>query len=404
MEIANFSLKQPPEYYNNIKMQYGIELEICIRVNPECLQRTGDVSKNLSFDTLKEKFEMYFENILVKAPEASRQLYPIVALNQVGQVYIYNVLDPYKRDGSLNYYKATSTDTQKIVNYEIPIFEEDITVVCGDSSSENLDGPYANKTIINRNTGSRLIKNESIGIECISPKLSITGIPDDQKISESLLPYLNLIGLNNPGCFMTNKSSGLHVNISAIDMLQHKIIPITKYPLFLFILNEYIAKERSYYNKEFRIDPSMWSKPVYRIINKMPNLKLPKEFTKKDMYNLFTNYKKEKQFNQTDRKTGNTGYPRTTSLTTKEHGIKIKSQELLEFRVFRSEKKIQKIIDNTLYAMVIVMRGILSQWENTSPEGIINLDTILNIPGLKGGYKKTRRYISKKRMRGTRRN
>ena len=121
MEIANFSLKQEPGYYNNIKMQYGIELEICIRVNPECLQRKGDVSKDLSFDTLKEKFEMYFENILSKAPEASRQLYPIVALNQIGQVYIYNVLDPYKRDGSLNYYKPTSTDTQKIMNYEMAI-------------------------------------------------------------------------------------------------------------------------------------------------------------------------------------------------------------------------------------------------------------------------------------------
>ena len=404
MEIANFSLKQEPGYYNNIKMQYGIELEICIRVNPECLQRKGDVSKDLSFDTLKEKFEMYFENILSKAPEASRQLYPIVALNQIGQVYIYNVLDPYKRDGSLNYYKPSSTDTQKIMNYEIPIFEEDVTVVCGDSSPENLEGPFSNETLVNRNSGSRIIKNGSIAFECISPKLSITGIPDDQKISESLLPYLSLIGLNNPNCFMTNKSSGLHVNISAIDMLQNKIIPITKYPLFLFVLNEYIAKERSYYNKEFRIDPSMWSKPVYRIINKMPNLKLPKEFTKKDMYNLFTNYKKEKLFSQYDRKTGNAGYPRTTSLTTKEHGIKIKPQELLEFRVFRSEKKIQKILDNTLYAMVIVMRGILSQWENTSPDGIINLDTILNIPGVKGGYKKTRRHINKKRQRGTRRN
>jgi hypothetical protein len=50
------------------------------------------------------------------------------------------------------------------------------------------------------------------------------------------------------------------------------------------------------------------------------------------------------------------------------------------------------------------MRGILSQWENTSPEGVINLDTILNIPGVKGGYKKTRRHINKKRTRGTRRN
>jgi hypothetical protein len=403
MEVADFSLKQEPEYYNNIKMQYGIELEICIRVNSECLQRKGDVSKNLSFDTLKEKFEMYFENILAKAPEASRQLYPIVALNQIGQVYIYNVLDPYKRDGSLNYYKATSTDKQKIMNYEIPIFEEDVTVVCGDSSSEYLEGPFANKTIINRNTGTGIINNESIGIECISPKLSITGIPDDQKISESLLPYLNLIGLNNPKCFMSNKSSGLHVNISAVDLIKNESIPITKYPLFLFVLNEYLVKERSYYNKEFRIDPSMWSKPVYRMINQLPNLKLPNEFTKKDLYDLFTKYSKTKSFSQYLRKSGNIGYPSSTSLTTKDYGIKIKSDELLEFRVFRSEKKIQKIIDNILYAMVIIMRGILSQWENTSSEGVINTDTILNIPGVKGGYKKTRRYINKKGKLGTRR-
>jgi len=313
---------------------------------------------------------------------------------------MYNMIIPFNRDGSPNCYLVEDYDERmKIYNYEIPRFEEDVTVVCGDSSSDYLDGPFSNSSIVNRNTGSRIVKNESIAIECISPKLSITGIPNDQNVSESLLPYLNLIGLNNPDCFMTNKSSGLHVNISAIDMLENKLIPITKYPLFLFILNEYIAKERSYYNKEFRIDPSIWSKPVYRMINQLSNLNLPKETTKKNLYALFTNYMKTKVFSQSRRNPENTAYPSTTSLTTKDYGIKIKNDELLEFRVFRSEKKIQKILDNTLYAMVIVMRGILSQWENTSPEGIINLDTILKPSKVEGGYKKTRTNKNKKRTK-----
>jgi hypothetical protein len=384
---GDFSLKRDPDYYKNIKMQFGIELEICIRLSPQCLIRKGDLTRDLEHVSLKEKFDMYFENILVKAPLASRQLFPRIALNTEGNIYVYNLLEPFNHNGLPNVSLVTNyEEREKIYNYEIPQFEEDVTVICGDSMSDYLNGPFSNATVVNRNLGTRIVKNKSIAFECISPKLSITGIPNDQNISESLLPYLNLIGLNNPDCFMTNKSSGLHVNISAIDILENTLIPITKYPLFLFILDEYISKERNYYNTEFRIDTSMWSKPVYRMINQLSELNLPKDMTTKNIYDLFTDYRKAKEFNKSRKNPSNSGYPTTTYLKNKEYGLKIKNNDILEFRVFRSEKKIQKILDNTLYAMVIVMRGILFYWDK--------------LP-VKGGYKKTRSKRIKKIIRNT---
>ena len=342
----------PPEYYKNIEMRFGVELEICIRINPDCLQ--SSFTRDLYTIPFQERFHIYFDQFLSQAPIAIRKLYPEIAMksDEYGEggtlYYIYNLRNPLKKGAhgkkERNVRRATIDEKTNIVtNYPMPIFEQDTSVICGDVSHYE----FQKNMVINRNTKRFITMNESIGIECISPILRFQGIPNSKLVEHTLHSYFQLIGLGKPQCFMTNKTTGFHVNVSAYDTIENTILPITKYPMFMYILQQYIAKEREYYRTEFRQDRTDWAKPVYAMYNQMLEKKPTLLNKPEKQYDILTSVSHPK-----------------TSLLHKEFGINIKENELLEFRVFQSDKRVDQLVFNTVISLTIVMNGILQFWDS----------------------------------------
>lgn len=82
-------------------------------------------------------------------------------------------------------------------------------------------------------------------------------------------------------------------------------------------------------------------------------------------------------------------FPKNSWIARKKYGIKMKQYEILEFRVFKSDKHIDAMIDNVNYSMVIVMNALLNFWTKRDPSGLANLADIF--PETTGGRYKTRR-------------
>ena len=381
----NFNHAQEPIYLDNIEFRFGVEIEICIRIQEGCLESeegipaTREFFSELSFSN---KFFIYLNSILSKASPALKKLFPEIAMmNEDYQWYHYRM-----SDNKETYVLSNSEEDYKIQSYMIPRFEIDKSVRCGDMLDPN-------SQIVDRNTGALVEPYKSIAIECISPILKIRGIPTNEKIRNALLPYLEFIGLIKQECFMTNTSAGYHVNISAFDLIKQRVLPLTRFPLLLFVLDEYIKKEREYYASEFRIDPSAFAKPLYVMTNLLlkqrPNLRN----NKKAFFKALTEPEHIVEF-EAGPNNDSSKFPIDSWISRKKFGIKVKQFEILEFRVFKSDKHIAAMIDNVNYSMVIVMNAILNFWTKRDPGGLANLTDLF--PGVSGGrYKKTRKHKQK---------
>lgn len=368
----NFNHAQEPTYMDHIEFRFGVEIEICIRIQEGCLESPRGIPATKEFFSefsFSNKFKIYLDSILSKASPALKQRFPEIAMkNKDTQSFLYKMSD--KRE---IFVESNSEEQRKIESYEIPRFEIDESVRCGDS----LD--YDSK-IIDRNTGDLVEPWKSIAIECISPILKIRGIPTNEKIREALLPYLEFIGLLKQECFMTNTSAGYHVNLSAYDLNKKKILPLTKFPLLLFVLDEYIKKEREYYATEFRVDPSAFARPLYAMTNLLlkqrPNLRN----NRKAFFQALTDPEHIVRFKAGPTNKRST-FPKNSWITRKKFGIKVKPFEILEFRVFKSDKRIEAMIDNVHYSMVIVMNAIMNFWTKRDSRGLANLTDLFPISG-----------------------
>jgi len=381
---------EEPNYIDNIEFRFGVEIEICIRIQDGCLESpkgipaTEDFFSGFSF---YHKFIMYLNSILSKASPVIKQRFPEIAMkDDTRQWYLYRLSDMKETLAEYG-----SEEDNKIESYEVPRFEIDQSVRCGDS----LD---ADSKIIDRNTGELVQPWKSIAIECISPILKFRGVPTPEKIKEALLPYLEFIGLLKQECFMTNSSAGYHVNVSAFDLKKNKVIPLTTFPLLLFVLDEYIKKEREYYASEFRVEHSAFAKPLYKMTNLLleqrPNLRNNKQaffkaLTDSDFVVRFT----------AGPQNNKSIFPRDSWITRKKYGIKVKQFEILEFRVFKSDKHINAMLDNVQYSCVIVMNALLNYWIKRTPEGLANLNDLFPKPS---GGRRTRRFTKKNKQKRTR--
>lgn len=368
----NFNHTQDPHYMDNIEFRFGVEIEICIRIKEGCLESPNGIPATQEFFSefsFPNKFYTYLNSILSKSSPQLKKRFPEIAMkNADTQWFLFNVSD--KKE---TFVESNSEDERKIESYEIPRFEIDQSVRCGDT----LD---SDSKIVDRNTGDLVEPWKSIAIECISPILKITGIPTNEKIRSALLPYLEFIGLMKQECFMTNTSAGYHVNLSAFDLKKQKVLPITKFPLLLFVLDEYIKKEREYYASEFRVDTSAFAKPLYVMTNLLlkqrPNLRNNRQA----FFQALTDPDHIVRF-----KPGPTNerltFPRDSWITRKKFGIKVKPLEILEFRVFKSDKRIDAMIDNVNYSMVILMNALLKFWTKRDSRGLANLSDLFPVSG-----------------------
>jgi len=383
-----FNRAHEPSYLDNIEFHFGVEIEICIRIQEGCLEGIPTTKEFFSEFSFSNKFYIYLNSILSKGSLVLKQRFPEIAMKDYNSnFFIYGLLENKEI-----LVESNSEEERKIQSYKIPRFEIDESVRCGDS----LD---SNSKIINRNTGTLIEPWKSIAIECISPIFKIRGIPTNEKIKEALLPYLEFIGLMKQECFMTNTSAGYHVNLSAFNLQTQQIIPLTRFPLLLFVLDEYIKKEREYYASEFRGDPSAFARPLYVMTNllleKRPNLRNNKQA----LFQALTDPEHIVRF-KAGQNNDRSIFPRNSWITRKKFGIKVKPLEILEFRVFKSDKNIDVMIDNVHYSMVIVMNALLNFWTKRDPSGLANLNDLF--PRITGGrYKKTKKNKRKTTRKAT---
>ena len=323
------------EPYDNIQTRFGMELEICIRVGDTCLSSP----KNVSDMVFQDRFELYFKDILAKCDPTFLELHTEIAIEDDMSVwYIYNLVRPFV-DGKPNsrLVEKDSEEYEKISLYQIPLFVFDFSVSCGDDK-------FVTSNTFNENMQKPIELNKSITMECITPVLTVIGEPTKEKIDGALRPYLNFFGLRRPECFIVNHTAGCHVNVSVYDTKKDEVLRITERPLFLSILDTYIPMEREVYYNQFRerqphfLPPKpplnyVFAKPIYKAHNQILARK-----------NLSKNKKEEAM---------------ATSFFAKNYAIRRKVDlNVLEFRVFQSEKDIDLLIRNALIATYIVYDGV----------------------------------------------
>ncbi len=318
---------------SNIKTHFGVELEICIRINPECINEVFETPV-YKLDYV-QTFEYYLKHILypnaTKMPELL-DTYPFICYKATDYTaYYYNLRDLFNGDGTIKKIEIPTTN-DRVAQYQIPIFTWDYSVKCGDIHEDNRH--HLDVIDNNKSASGHMELNESIHLEMISPVLTITGEPTREKINEVLRPMLIFFGLNRPECFISNYTSGFHVNISVEE--SGKIMEITKPPIFQSIIKEFMKYEKERYaivrSRRPRNDPTYMSRFAIPISKRLPSF----YNSSKSFYNMFV----------------------PDQFKSRQSDIKIKNGEILEFRIFQSESDIGLLEAYVNDAIQVVHRGI----------------------------------------------
>jgi hypothetical protein len=298
--------------------RFGVELEICIRTDGDCMSVTPAPEK-LTELTSQEKFDLYFTNLLFPRRAALAGLQTTVVFEDDYSDFYFYDLESGKK------HKATTLDERRAVeNYAIVKFIDDLTIVCGDEYDDRLL-----KNTWNENRKTTVQPHKSFRMECITPILEITSFPSRENISAALMPYLLFFGLDNPACFMSNSSAGFHVNVSIVEKASGKTLDIGAAPLLYKIVETYLPIEKESYATRFRS-----RKPLkYAAKNYMA-------LWAKPLYWMGSHASLEKNLD-------------------KGMAIKVKYHDLLEFRVFQSEKDPALLVENVFITLDIVYGGIL---------------------------------------------
>lgn len=299
--------------------RFGVELELCVRTDGDCMSVKNAPTTLMSL-TSQEKFDLYFANLLFPRRAALAGLQTrIVFEDDYGDFYFYDLRSGEKHKGD------TLEEINAIKNYAIIKFIDDLTIVCGDEYDTRLL-----ENTWNENRKSTVQPHKSFRMECITPVLEISALPSHENIAAALMPYLMFFGLDNPACFMSNSSAGFHVNVSIVEKTTGKTLPIGAAPLLYNIVNKYLPIEKEMYTTRFRSRKplkyahknymALWAKPLYWMESRAT---------------LERNLDKGM-------------------------AIKVKLYDLLEFRVFQSEKDPAILVENVLIALHVVYGGIFN--------------------------------------------
>ena len=306
---------------DSVQTLFGVELEMCVRIEEGCIPFDSDISSRTS----SEKFNLYFEHVLKPNWKYINEKHDFIIFED--DVYVKK----YFKNGTIE--PASSAD---IAAYTAPFFYIDISVVCGDSSNENRLETW------NEKKGRVVEKNKSFAIECVTPILSIMGESTKEKIQTELLPYLYFFGLLNPACFMSNYSSGFHVNVSLKNKTTREIIPITKFRQIIFRhlvpyeLRRYseVRTRRPIPNMNKELYESVWAQPTLHFFEKafseVSKSKLPEDKKKQ----LFIKIMNELKYYEN-----------------KLGALKIKKDHVLEYRLYQSETDPDLLINYTSEAI-----------------------------------------------------
>ena len=370
----------PKRLSDNIETRFGVELEVCVKINPNCIKYDTNInlsalnasnSFTLSF---KDKFDLFFKSLILTSTTYNqiRDKYKYFIVEDVYH-FIYDMNDIIdKNTGNIKSKKIDDKDPEYELfkEYKVPIFMDDASITCGDINSSS---KYE----------ANIKDSASFRFECITPILSINGDITKSKICKELSPHLLFFGLHKPNCFIENFSMGFHVNASLFDTKANKYVSIATTPLFNYILKTYVEEERTLYSKVRTLRPSNYNndfymtrlaQPLYRNINK----ELNKNSTK-SVNNIIDSYIKK---------------PKVIAMGVgadlpyierKQRALKKKTKFLLEFRLFEGRNSIETLCGFTNIALNIVHMGT----ENYLKSGV-------NLPLVTGG-RYTKKIIKKKK-------
>ncbi len=301
---------------DNIETRFGVELEICVRADgsPGCGPSFPPGTDLYSLDNVS-KFDYYFTNyirpsLIKHYPLEFPVRFAVKPSDWTDEAIVYTV----QEDGT-----HTTETINPLIDYEIPFFYNDFTIICGDSDADNMA-----KTL-NERSGKPLAPGKSFRFECVTPILKFRGAVTPAKVTMALQPYLILFGLTKPGCFMANSSAGYHVNVSLANATTGEVLPITRgtSPIFKKFVELYVAQEASLY-------PHVRSR---RPIPKMGNADYESAWAQR----LYKHYTPEQLANPE---------AMSDALKQKQGAIKLKKDiEVIEFRLFQSETDIYKLLE-----------------------------------------------------------
>lgn len=243
----------------NVEVRFGVELEMCIKLDKVCIgenplftprplntSRTKMGVEGQYYSTVRiqwvDKFLKYAEHYIKGNPITPKmyEKYGYVFVKGWGKYtadYIYDL-----SDFTLKPYKGR-------VDYTKPFFNED-ALYCGDSKSFNAE---KNPELTN-----------TFNMEFITPILSSL---------DELKDLLEFIGLEKKGCFLTNHSTGYHVNVSLMDTSTGKSVVLNKqyfenhfYPRFKTWEIESYPKIRSQQTEFAKPLSSMANSAVYNTV------------------------------------------------------------------------------------------------------------------------------------------
>lgn len=317
----------------HIETRFGVELEICANANEECLDFKNNASK-LPFKDLKEKFDLFFKNIILKSRTYNevRDKYTYIGLNTGSEYYLYNMFTPFEADGTTIKSELVKSNEEKInyfFDFKIPIVMDDVTIICGDSGAPE------------EQINAYLPTKKSINFECITPVLSFRGTMTKEKLNKVLTPLLELFGVKNPenpdyskqpDCLIINYSMGFHVNTSLYDTINKQFLKIAVPPFLNKLLKMYIEEERELYSTV----RSMRPKSKRNVEN----------YTTTWAYPLYKNFNRRKNTTNSN-KTNNAIIDLMTDrlyMDQKTRALKYKTDYLLEFRLFESSSDLLRLL------------------------------------------------------------
>lgn len=273
---------------SDITIKYGVELEICIKLDSKCIKRdidTGSIiythrdnnsEHNIDTTNPKEWYDLtaiYLDSYIKQRAKTNNQFKRL--LNKLKDTYKFFVVTNTPKNKKYNYIydldKLQLIRKDGIIDYKSPIITTDISVKCGDYKylynkrrMPTLDEIKKEYNITNDND-----IEHTFHIEFVTPILSCDPIIGKNGISYDLSPLNELfllIGMDKQGCYVTNKSQGFHVNLSLVNNKTGKGLPLLREFFKTQFFKNYIEWEKEAYPK-YRKEESEYAMPLYSIIN-----------------------------------------------------------------------------------------------------------------------------------------
>lgn len=212
--------------------RFGVELEICIKLNNECCNGYGFnpdlILESSWFDLFQHYTKTYLKNANPDVLNRMREKYGYVTISATSKYGYSHILD-------LTTFEISKSKSEKS-DYTKPLFTRDTSVRCGDRSDIDKNAP----------------EYDTFHFEFVTPILSSL---------EDLQLLFEFIGLYKRGCFISNSSAGYHVNMSLINTETNK--PLNLYQTYFdrYFYPLYSEFEKEWYLK-VRHDYSNYAKPL----------------------------------------------------------------------------------------------------------------------------------------------